>query len=123
MKKGIEEKMNNGPKGEGGESSGGYNFDVFINKEKKLKQFDNTLNFYLKLKKTCLKLKTIKPDSNAIANNISLSPEALLKRTRKKYLIERIKSFNEDIVKTFVENKVFNPYVGIILPFETKNKS
>ena len=99
-----------------------YDNKFFIEKEKKLAQFDNTLNFYIKLNRTCLRLKELKPDNSLNNNNNILLVDELLKKTRKKYLYEKIKSFNEDIVNTFTGNKVFDPYIGFILPFEHKTK-
>ena len=96
-----------------------YDSKFYMNKERKLQQFDNTLNFYNKLSRTCLKLKDLKPDNtlNELNNNIEL-----LKKTRKRYLQEKIKSFNDDIVNSFQDSKVFDEFVGIVLPFEQKNK-
>ena len=37
-------------------------------------------------------------------------------------MYEKIKYFNDDIVNTFSGNKVLDPYVGFILPFEQKTK-
>ena len=99
------------------------NKNYFIDKAKKTSQFDNTLNFYKKLNKLCLKLKELKPDNSLIIknrNNITI--EEKLKNTRRKYLYDKIKSFNDDIVNTFKDNKFFDPYIGIILPFEKKIK-
>ena len=98
-----------------------YDNKFYMDKEKKLAQFDNTLNFYTKLNRTCLRLKELKPDNALIGNN-NMTLIDLLKKTRRKYLYEKIKSFNDDIVNTFCGNKVFDPYIGIILPFEQKTK-
>ena len=98
-----------------------YDSQFYMDKEKKLAQFDNTLNFYTKLNRTCLRLKELKPD-NALNINNNFTLIDLLKKTRRKYLYEKIKSFNDDIVNTFCGNKVFDPYIGIILPFEQKTK-
>ena len=46
----------------------------------------------------------------------------LLKKTRRKYLRDKIRIFNDDIVQTFKRNKGMNSYSGIILPFEQKSK-
>ena len=94
----------------------------FIQKKKKISQFDNTLNFYIKLNRICLRLKELKPDNSLNNNNNILFIDELLKKTRKKYLYEKIKSFNEDIDNTFTGNKFFDPYIGFILPFEHKIK-
>ena len=55
-------------------------------------------------------------------NNTNITPVEILKKTRRKYLYDKIKTFNDDIVDTFTGNKYFDPYVGIILPFEQKTK-
>jgi len=112
----LEGIMINGPKSDKNKA---YDSKFFMNKERKLKQFDNTLNFYIKLSRTCLRLKELKPDNtlNELNSNIEL-----LKKTRKRYLQEKIKSFNDDIVNTFQESKVFDEFVGVVLPFEHKNK-
>ena len=95
----------------------------YMDKERKLSQFDATLNFYTKLNRTCLRLKELNPDNSLnINNNANITIVELLKKTRRKYLYEKIKSFNDDIVNTFTGNKFFDPYVGIILPFEQKTK-
>ena len=92
----------------------------FLDKKPKLEQFDKTTNFYSKLNRTCLRLKELKPDNSLNQNNITLAE--LLKKTRRKYLYEKIKYFNDDIVNTFSGNKELDPYVGFILPFEQKTK-
>ena len=115
----LEGIMINGPKTDKNKI---YDKKFYMDKERKLAQFDNTLNFYNKLNRTCLRLKELKPDNNLIANNNIILIDELLKKTRRKYLYEKIKSFNDDIVNTFTGNKVFDPYVGIILPFEQKTK-
>ncbi len=92
----------------------------FLDKKPKLEQFDKTTNFYSKLNRTCLRLKELKPDNSLNQNNITLVE--LLKKTRRKYLYEKIKYFNDDIVNTFSGNKELDPYVGFILPFEQKTK-
>ena len=71
----------------------------FLDKKPKLEQFDKTTNFYSKLNRTCLRLKELKPDNSLNQNNITLVE--LLKKTRRKYLHEKIKYFNDDIVNTF----------------------
>jgi hypothetical protein len=108
--------MINGPKKDKNKI---YDSKFYMNKERKLRQFDNTLNFYNKLSRTCLRLKELKPDNtlSELSNNIEL-----LKKTRRRYLQEKIKSFNDDIVNTFQNSKVFDEFVGIVLPFEQKNK-
>ena len=97
-----------------------YNNQFFLDKKPKLEQFVNTTNFYSKLNKTCLKLKELKPDNSPNQNN--LTQVELLKKTRRKHLQEIIRAFNNDIVNTFMGNKVFGPYIGFILPFEQKTK-
>ena len=97
-----------------------YDNQFFLDKKPKLDQFVNTTNFYSKLNRTCLRLKELKPDNNLNQNNMTLVE--LLKKTRRKYLHVKIKSFNDDIVGTFMGNKVFSPYVGFILPFEKTKK-
>lgn len=97
------------------------NDDFFLNKGRKEDQFENTLEFFAKLNKICLKLKTIKTDIQPINNNIT--PLELLKQRRKKYLMEKINICNENnIMKTMKGLKNYNPYIGIILPFETKQR-
>ena len=115
----LEDIMINGPK-----KGKNKTFDnkFYIEKEKKLAQFDNTLNFYIKLNRICLCLKELKPDNSLNNNNNILLIDELLKKTRKKYLYEKIKSFNDDIENTFTGNKFFDPYIGFILPFEHKTK-
>jgi phosphatidylinositol 4-kinase len=112
----LEGIMINGPKKDKNKI---YDSKFYMNKERKLQQFDNTLNFYNKLTRTCLRLKELKPDNtlSELSNNIEL-----LKKTRRRYLQEKIKSFNDDIVNTFQNSKVFDEFVGIVLPFEQKNK-
>ena len=116
----LEGIMINGPKKDKNKI---YEKQFYMNKEKKLSQFDNTLNFYTKLNRTCLRLKELKPDNNLnINNSTNMTLVELLKKTRRKYLYDKIKSFNDDIVNTFAGNKYFDPYIGIILPFEQKTK-
>ena len=115
----LEGIMINGPKKDKNKI---YEKKFYMDKERKLAQFDNTLNFYNKLNRTCLRLKELKPDNNLNINNNIMLIDELLKRTRRKYLYDKIKSLNDDIVNTFTGNKVFDPYVGIILPFEQKTK-
>ena len=114
----LEGIMINGPKRDKNKN---YDNNFYMDKEKKLMQFDNTLNFYNKIKHICLRLKELKPNNsfNEVNNNLTLAE--LIKRTRRKYLYEKIKSLNDDILNTFT-GKVFDPYVGIILPFEQKTK-
>ena len=50
-----------------------------------------------------MRLKELKPDNSLNQNNITLAE--LLKKTRRKYLYEKIKYFNDDIVNTFSGNK------------------
>ena len=114
----LEEVMINGPKNK---RLNELSKKFFLEKEDKLEQFVHTLNFYNKLNRVCLRLKEIKPDPSLDKdNNIPLSE--LLKKTRRKYLYEKIRNFNDEIVKTFKKNKVMNSYCGIILPFEQNNK-
>ena len=114
----LEEVMINGPKNK---RLNELDKKFFLEKEDKLEQFVHTLNFYNKLNRVCLRLKEIKPDPSLdIENNIPLSE--LLKKTRRKYLYEKIRNFNDEIVKTFKKNKTMNSYCGIILPFEQNNK-
>ena len=114
----LEGIMINGPKRDKNKN---YDSNFYMDKEKKLMQFDNTLNFYNKIKYICLRLKELKPDNslNDINNNLTLAE--LIKKTRRKYLYEKIKSLNDDILNTFT-GKVFDQYVGFILPFEQKTK-
>ena len=114
----LEGIMINGPKKDKNKV---FNKKFYMDKEKKLSQFDNTLNFYTKLSRTCLKLKELKPEAALNPNN-NITLIELLKKTRRRYLYEKIKSFNDDIINTFNRNKVFDPYIGIILPFEQKTK-
>ena len=113
----LEGIMINGPKKDKNKI---YDNKFYMDKERKLAQFDNTLNFYNKLNRICLRLKELRPDSSLISNT-NITWEELLKKKRRKYLYEKIKSFNDDIINTFT-GKVFDPYVGIILPFEQKTK-
>ena len=114
----LEEVMINGPKNK---RLNELSKKFFLEKEDKLEQFVHTLNFYNKLNRVCLRLKEIKPDPSLDKdNNIPLSE--LLKKTRRKYLYEKIRNFNDEIVKTFKKNKAMNSYCGIILPFEQNNK-
>jgi hypothetical protein len=114
----LEGIMINGPKKDKNKI---YDNKFYMDKERKLAQFDNTLNFYNKINRTCLRLKELRPDNALIGNNNLITVEELLKKTRRKYLYDKIKSFNDDIVNTFT-GKVFDPYVGIILPFEQRQK-
>ena len=99
------------------------NKNYFIEKEKKISQFDNSQNFYKNLNKLCLKLKELKPDNSLIIKSKNkITTEEKLKATRRKYLYDKIKSFNDDIINTFKDNKFYDPYIGIILPFEQKIK-
>ena len=120
----LEGIMINGPKKEKNKI---LDNKFFMDKGKKLSQFDNTINFYKKIRRLCLRLKELKPDNSLIMNNNNttnpnITMVELLKKTRRKYLYDKIKSFNDDIVNTFIGNKYFDPYVGIILPFEQKTK-
>ena len=98
-----------------------YDSQFYMDKNRKLAQFDNTLNFYIKLNRLCLRLKELKPDNSLNPNN-TLTLQEVLKKTRRKYLYDKIKSCNEDILNTFTGTKNCDPYVGIILPFEQKTK-
>ena len=98
-----------------------YDNKFYMDKDRKLAQFDNTLNIYIKLNRLCLRLKELKPDNSLNPNN-TLTLQEVLKKTRRKYLYDKIKSFNEDILNTFTGTKNYDPYVGIILPFEQKTK-
>ena len=115
----LEGIMINGSKKEKNKA---YDNKFYMDKEKKLEQFDNTLNFYTKLNRTCLKLKDLKPDNAMIDSNPNLTQIEILKKMRRKYLYDKIKAFNDDIINTFIKNKIFDPYIGIILPFEQKTK-
>ena len=114
----LEEVMINGPKNK---KISELNQKFYLEKEDKLEQFVNTLNFYSKLNRVCLRLKELKPDLSLDKNN-SIPISDILKKTRKKYLREKIKIFNDEIIKTFKKNKGLNSYCGIILPFERKSK-
>ena len=96
--------------------------NFYLEKEDKLEQFVNTLNFYNKLNRICLRLKELKPDPSLDNNNSGITVSELLKKTRRKYLREKIKNINDNIIKTFKKNKSKNSYCGIILPFEQKSK-
>ena len=114
----LEEVMINGPKNR---RLNELDKKFFLEKEDKLEQFVHTLNFYNKLNRVCLRLKEMKPDPSLDKdNNIPLSE--LLKKTRRRYLWEKIRNFNDEIVKTFKKNKTMNSYCGIILPFEQNTK-
>ena len=114
----LEEVMINGPKNK---KISELNQKFYLEKEDKLEQFVNTLNFYSKLNRVCLRLKELKPDLSLDKNN-SIPIYDILKKTRKIYLREKIKIFNDEIIKTFKKNKGLNSYCGIILPFEQKSK-
>ena len=93
----LEGIMINGPKRD---KSITYDSQFYMDKNRKLAQFDNTLNFYIKLNRLCLRLKELKPENSLNPNN-TLTVQEVLKKTRRKYLYDKIKSFNEDIVNTF----------------------
>jgi phosphatidylinositol 4-kinase len=114
----LEEVMINGPKNK---KISEVNPKFYLEKEDKLEQFVNTLNFYSKLNRVCLRLKELKPDVSLDKNN-SMPISDILKKTRKIYLRDKIKIFNDEIKKTFKKNKGLNSYCGIILPFEQKSK-
>jgi len=114
----LEEVMINGPKNK---KMSQLDKKFYLEKEDKLEQFVNTLNFYNKLNRVCLRLKELKPDPSLDTKNI-LSVTELLKKTRRKYLRDKINIFNNEIFQTFKKNKGFNSYSGIILPFEQKSK-
>ena len=114
----LEEVIINGPKNK---KINELNKKFYLEKEDKLEQFVNTLNFYSKLNRVCLRLKELKPDPSLDTENI-LPISELLKKTRRKYLRDKIKIFNNEILQTFKKNKGFNSYSGIILPFEQKSK-
>ena len=95
-----------------------YDNQFFMNKSAKLNFFDDTINFYSKLKKICDKLKTLKPGQ--YINNNNLKNPITLKQTRNLYLRNHLvkinKRINNDMNQKFnLEN---NPFVGYILPFE-----
>ena len=114
----LEEVMINGPKNR---KSNELNKKFYLEKEDKLEQFVNTLNFFNKLNRICLRLKDLKPD-NSYDKNGNMPITEILKKTRRKYLKDKIKNINEDIKKTFKKNKKMNSYCGIILPFGEKKK-
>ena len=97
-----------------------YDNQFFINKSAKLKHFDNTIEFYIKLKKICDKLKLIKPGQDKKNNGIKNEPPKTLKQARNQYLRKHLikinKKLNEYIKTEF--NLKNNPFVGYILPFE-----
>ena len=115
----LEEVMINGPKNK---RMNELNKNFFLEKEDKLEQFVATLNFYNKLNRVCIRLKELKPDPSLEGKNPNMTIQELLKKTRKKYLLEKIRVFNDDIAQTFKRNKGMNSYSGIILPFEQKTK-
>ena len=114
----LEEVMINGPKNK---KMSEVNPKFYLEKEDKLEQFVNTLNFYSKLNRVCLRLKELKPDVSLDKNN-SMPISDILKKTIKIYLRDKIKIFNDEIKKTFKKNKGLNSYCGIILPFDQKSK-
>ena len=114
----LEEAIINGPKNK---KMNELNKKFYLEKEDKLEQFVTTLNFFNKLYRICLRLKELKPDNSLTPNDIMSVPD-LLKKTRKKYLRDKIKNFNDEIFQTFKKNKQMNSYCGIILPFEQKTK-
>ena len=115
----LEEVLINGPKDK---KMSELNKKFYLEKEDKLEQFVATLNFYTKLNRTCLRLKELKPDPSLEEKDSNMTLPELLKKTRRKYLRDKIRIFNDDIVKTFKRNKGMNSYSGIILPFEQKSK-
>ena len=115
----LEEVLINGPKGK---KISELNKKFYLEKEDKLEQFVATLNFYTKLNRTCLRLKELKPDPSLEGKDSNMTLPELLKKTRRKYLRDKIRIFNDDIVQTFKRNKGMNSYSGIILPFEQKSK-
>ena len=115
----LEEVMINGPKNR---RLNELNKKFYLEKEDKLEQFVTTLNFFNKINRICLRLKELKPDNN-LDKNGNLPVTELLKKTRRKYLKDKIRIFNEEIEQTFKKNKQLNSYCGIILPFaQTKKK-
>jgi phosphatidylinositol 4-kinase len=114
----LEEVMINGPKNR---KINELNKKFYLEKEDKLEQFVSTLNFFNKLNRICLRLKELKPDTSLDPDDIMPISE-ILKKTRKKYLRDKIKSFNDEIFQTFKKNKQVNSYCGIILPFAQKTK-
>ena len=114
----LEEVMINGPKNK---KISEVNPKFYLEKEDKLEQFVNTLNFYSKLNRVCLRFKELKPDVSLDKNN-SMPISDILKKTIKIYLRDKIKIFNDEIKKTFKKNKGLNSYCGIILPFDQKSK-
>ena len=114
----LEEVMINGPKNKKADE---LNKKFYLEKENKLEQFVATLNFFSKLNRICLRLKELKPDNTLDPNGI-MSASDLLKKTRRKYLRDKIKNFNDEIFQTFSKNKQLNSYCGIILPFGQKTK-
>ena len=115
----LEEVIINGPKNK---KMNELNKKFYLEKEDKLEQFVTTLNFYGKLNRVCIRLKELKPDQSLEGSNPNITIPELLKKTRRKYLRDKIRLFNEEIVKTFKKNKEFNSYSGIILPFEQNTK-
>lgn len=114
----LEEVMINGPKNR---RLNELNKKFYLEKEDKLEQFVTTLNFFNKINRICLRLKELKPDNN-LDKNGNLPVTELLKKTRRKYLKDKIRIFNEEIEQTFKKNKQLNSYCGIILPFAQTNK-
>ena len=114
----LEEVMINGPKNR---KMNELNKKFYLEKEDKLEQFVSTLNFFNKLNRICLRLKELKPDQSLNPDDVMPISE-VLKKTRRKYLSDKIKSFNDEIFHTFKKNKQVNSYCGILLPFAQKNK-
>ena len=84
----LEEVMINGPKNKKADE---LNKKFYLEKENKLEQFVATLNFFSKLNRICLRLKELKPDNTLDPNGI-MSTSDLLKKTRRKYLRDKIKN-------------------------------
>ena len=101
-----------------------------LNYEAKLKQFDNTLIFFSKLRKLCLSLKTLTLPSKYQTEGALVGQ--LLKSYRKKYLVDKLWKFNEAILNTFPQDSKnegnnnekmnINQYIGYILPFNSVNR-
>ena len=83
--------MINGPKNKKADE---LNKKFYLEKENKLEQFVATLNIFSKLNRICLRLKELKPD-NTLDKTGNMPASDLLKKTRRKYLRDKLRNFND----------------------------